>query len=55
VRELKQRAPRAIYSVASREVSARLESQSGSKERPRMREGLEMLTAILDARRAHAA
>jgi transcription-repair coupling factor (superfamily II helicase) len=55
VRVLKERAPRAIYSVASREVSARLEHQSGSKERPQMREGLEILAAILDARRAHAA
>jgi transcription-repair coupling factor (superfamily II helicase) len=55
VRELKERAPRAIYSVTSREVSARLEPQSGSKERPRMQEGLEILAAILEARRAHAA
>jgi hypothetical protein len=55
VRVLKERAPRAIYSVAAREVSARLEPQSGSKQRPGMREGLEILAAILDARRAHAA
>jgi transcription-repair coupling factor (superfamily II helicase) len=55
VRELKQRAPRAIYSVNAREVSVRLEPQSGSNGRVRMREGLEMVAAILDARRATAA
>jgi transcription-repair coupling factor (superfamily II helicase) len=55
VRELKQRAPRAIYSVNAREVSVRLEPQSGSNGRVRMREGLEMVAAILDTRRATAA
>jgi transcription-repair coupling factor (superfamily II helicase) len=55
VRELKQRAPRAIYSVNAREVSVRLEPQSGSNGRVRMREGLEMVAAILEARRAIAA
>jgi transcription-repair coupling factor (superfamily II helicase) len=55
VRELKQRAPRAIYSVNAREVSVRLEPQSGSNGRVRMRDGLEMVAAILDARRATAA
>ncbi|HEY0388778.1 MAG TPA: transcription-repair coupling factor [Gaiellales bacterium] len=55
VRALKERAPRALYSVSAREVSARLEPQSGSNQRPDMRQGLEILAAILEARRALAA
>jgi transcription-repair coupling factor (superfamily II helicase) len=52
VRELRGRVPRALYTVARREVTARLEAAEG---RPGMREGLEVLAAILDARRALAA
>jgi transcription-repair coupling factor (superfamily II helicase) len=56
VRDLKQRMPRAIYSVNAREVSCRLEPpQSDSNAQVTMREGLEVLAAILDGRRAHAA
>jgi hypothetical protein len=55
VRELKQRMPRALYSVNSREVSCRLEPQSDSNAQVTMRQGLEVLAAILDGRRAHAA
>jgi transcription-repair coupling factor (superfamily II helicase) len=54
VRALKERAPRAIYSVSSREVTCRIDAEQGER-RPRMRQGLEILAAILDARRAHAA
>ena len=54
VRGLKQRLPRAIYSVAGREVSCRMEPQPGS-DRVSMRQGLELLAAILDQRRARAA
>ena len=55
VRELKQRVPRAIYSVNAREVSCRIEPQSDSNNRVAMRQGLEVLAAILDGRRALAA
>ena len=54
VRGLKQRMPRAIYSVNAREVSCRLEPPQGA-ERVSMRQGLELLAAILDQRRARAA
>jgi transcription-repair coupling factor (superfamily II helicase) len=53
VRELRARAPRAVYSVSRRELSCRLEPRPG--ERADMRQGLEILAAILDARRALAA
>jgi hypothetical protein len=46
--------PRAIYSVNAREVSCRLEPPQGA-ERVSMRQGLELLAAILDQRRARAA
>ncbi|MGZ4480574.1 MAG: helicase-related protein, partial [Gaiellales bacterium] len=54
VRELKARVPHALYTVAAREVSCRLEPGPGA-ERVRMRQGLEVLAAILEARRALAA
>jgi transcription-repair coupling factor (superfamily II helicase) len=54
VRSLKQRMPRAIYSVSSRDVSCRIEPEHGER-RPRMRQGLEILAAILEARRENAA
>ena len=55
VRELKERVPRAIYSVQSREVSARIELQPESNRTPMMREALEMLAAIVEVRRETAA
>ena len=54
VRGLKQRMPRAIYSVNAREVSCRLDPVEGA-DRVSMRQGLELLAAILDQRRARAA
>ncbi|MGZ4431232.1 MAG: transcription-repair coupling factor, partial [Gaiellales bacterium] len=54
VRELKARVPHALYTVAAREVTCRLEPGPGA-ERVRMRQGLEVLAAILEARRALAA
>jgi transcription-repair coupling factor (superfamily II helicase) len=54
VRALKERVPRAIYSVSSRDVSCRIEPEQG-EQRPRMRQGLEILAAIIDARRENAA
>jgi hypothetical protein len=50
VREMKQRVPQAIYSVAAREVSSKLELQPNSNGRPNMREGLEVLAAIIESR-----
>ena len=55
VREMKQRVPQAIYSVAAREVSSKLELQPNSNGRPNMREGLEVLAAIIESRRRTAA
>jgi transcription-repair coupling factor (superfamily II helicase) len=55
VREMKQRVPQAIYSVAAREVSSKLELQPNSNGRPNMREGLEVLAAIIESRRQTAA
>jgi transcription-repair coupling factor (superfamily II helicase) len=55
VREMKQRVPQAIYSVAAREVSSKLELQPNSNRRPNMREGLEVLAAIIESRRQTAA
>jgi hypothetical protein len=55
VREMKQRVPQAIYSVATREVSSKLELQPNSNRRPNMREGLEVLAAIIESRRQTAA
>jgi transcription-repair coupling factor (superfamily II helicase) len=54
VRGLKQRLPRAIYSVAAHEVSCRFDPEPGA-QRVSMRQGLEVLAAILDERRARAA
>jgi hypothetical protein len=54
VRELKERWPQAVYAVSSREVSARLKpAQPGAKLT--MRQGLEVLDAIVESRRASAA
>jgi transcription-repair coupling factor (superfamily II helicase) len=54
VRGLRERVPRALYTVAAREVGARLERPA--PDRPvAMRQGLDVLDAILDARRALAA
>ena len=55
VREMKQRVPQAIYSVAAREVSSKLELRPNSNGRPNMREGLELLAAIIESRRQTAA
>jgi transcription-repair coupling factor (superfamily II helicase) len=55
VRELRERVPRAIYSVQSREVSTRIELQPESNRTPMMREALEMLAAIVEVRRETAA
>ena len=55
VRDLKRLTPRALYSVNAREVSCRLDPQPPSNQRPGMRQGLEVLAAIIDARRASAA
>jgi transcription-repair coupling factor (superfamily II helicase) len=55
VREMKQRVPQAIYSVSAREVSSKLELQPNSNGRPNMREGLEVLAAIIESRRQTAA
>ncbi|MDX6545198.1 MAG: hypothetical protein QOG02_972, partial [Gaiellales bacterium] len=54
VRGLKARLPRAIYSVDKHEVSCRFEPQTGV-QRVSMRQGLEVLAAILDGRRTRAA
>jgi transcription-repair coupling factor (superfamily II helicase) len=54
VRALKERAPRVVYSVSSREISCRIDPEHGER-RPRMRQGLEILAAILESRRATAA
>ncbi len=54
VRALKERCPTALYTVSSREVSCRLGPvQPGAK--PSMRQGLEVLDAIVEIRRATAA
>jgi transcription-repair coupling factor (superfamily II helicase) len=54
VRGLKGRLPRAIYSVDRHEVSCRFEPLAGA-QRVSMRQGLEVLAAILDERRTRAA
>ncbi len=54
VRELKSRYPRALYTVASREVSCRLDV-SGGGERPHMHNVVQILDAILETRRIVAA
>ena len=54
VRELKQRLPRAIYTVASHEVSCKLDPEPG-EDRIRMRQALEVLATLADIRRAVAA
>jgi transcription-repair coupling factor (superfamily II helicase) len=54
VRELKQRLPRALYTVASHEVSCKLDPEPG-EERIRMRQALEVLATLADIRRAVAA
>jgi len=54
VRELQRAVAGALYSLSSREVSVRLKPPSG-RQQAGMREGLEVLDAILAARRAVAA
>ena len=54
VRELKQRLPRAIYTVASHEVSCKLDPEPG-EDRIRMRPALEVLATLADIRREVAA
>jgi transcription-repair coupling factor (superfamily II helicase) len=54
VRRLKELAGRALYTVATREVSCRIDPPPPG-EKPHMREAVEILTAILDARRQTAA
>jgi transcription-repair coupling factor (superfamily II helicase) len=54
VRELKAKVPGALYTVAKREVSCRVEPPAPG-EKPHMRQGVDILAAILDTRRVLAA
>jgi transcription-repair coupling factor (superfamily II helicase) len=54
VRELKERCPQAVYAVSSREVNCRL-SPAGPGGKLTMRQGLEVLDAIVESRRLAAA
>jgi transcription-repair coupling factor (superfamily II helicase) len=54
VRELKERCPQAIYTVSSREVGCRI-APATPGEKLTMRQGLEVLDAIVESRRAAAA
>jgi transcription-repair coupling factor (superfamily II helicase) len=54
VRELKERCPQAVYAVSSREVNCRL-SPTGPGGKLTMRQGLEVLDAIVESRRLAAA
>ena len=54
VRELKAKVPGALYTVAKREVSCRVEPPAPG-EKPHMRGAVDILAAILDTRRVLAA